>query len=213
MVKRERRGPERSRQGTGRKLKALETNAQRYRLGAVVSATALLLTAFFSCIYFELYGESEFCRQKYNLPPLSFYAERFDCFFAAGDLAAKVMHILVLVTVPLFLSSLTTLWVDWPRRGSGPSGQHLAPAEPNVCARIDVVSQAQLWFWIMTAAVGIALVGGLMLYAVALWRVSLDGVVGSALMYALHLYPAGILVFCGVETAAWMCGAILTRSR
>jgi hypothetical protein len=198
----------------GLRLQDLMVRQDRFlslRLGVIVTLTTALLTAFFSYVFFELYGEAELCRQKYDLPPLSFYAERFDCFIAARDLAGKVVHIFALVAGPLCLASMTPLFVDWPRKGSGPSGQHLEATERSTRACADIVSRAQLWFWVMTAALGIALAGGLVLRATGLWAVSLNQVIGSVLIYAFHLYPAGILVFCAVETVAWLSSAFASR--
>ncbi|GAB4390998.1 MAG: hypothetical protein Tsb0032_00330 [Kiloniellaceae bacterium] len=192
-------------------FRVIQHHPLNLRFGVTALLTAVLLAAFFGRVFFELYGVSEFCRQKYDLPPFSFYFRRFDCFIAAGDLAAKMAQIFALVAGPLLVASVTPLWVDWPRRGAGPSGRHLDPHRNGSRDRTDVVSEAQLWFWVLTAALGIALVGGLVSCAVGLWPASPDQAIGSALIYGLHLYPAGILVFCAMETAGWLCRVFSSR--
>lgn len=120
----------------------------------VVMLTAVLMTAFFGYMNFELYGEESLCRQKYDLPLFSFYAERFDCFVSIGDLAADVERIAVLVSGPLLLSGVTILCVVQWRRWTVRSGGRLkSDAESSP---VDVVSQARLLAWIFTASLGLA---------------------------------------------------------
>jgi hypothetical protein len=174
------------------------------RLGAIVALTAVLLTAFFSYVFFELYGESELCRQKYDLPPLSFYVAHLDCFIAGGELAAKIGHVSLVAAGPLLLALMTIVWVDWPRRGSGPGGQRLEPQEEGGAEPVDVVALVQLLFWILTVSLGIALGVGLSLGTVGLLSASPDQAIGAVMLYAFHLYPAGLLAFAVVHTAGWL---------
>lgn len=191
------------------------------RSGVVIGITAVLVPAYFSYIWFQLYGDSALCMQKYNAPSFTFYSETHNCIIAITELFEAVVYIAAFIATPLLSAFALVSWLFMRKRRSGgflrrvarekdgggsqeAGGSHDAGFQSHLKS---FRNEAHIVFWTLTLSVVlpvtfVQILGEVM--GVGNWRA--EEIVGAAIFYSLHLYPAAFIVFCIVLSASYMFG-------
>jgi hypothetical protein len=193
------------------------------RSGVVIGVAAVIVPGYFSYIWFELYGDSALCVQKYNAPSLSFYSETHDCVIAISELFEAVMYIAVFIAVPLFSAFALLSWIFMRKsrsgdvlrrgaqktdRGGSPEGSrsHGTGLESHFKS---FRNEAHIVFWALTLSVVLPVTFVQILgevTGVGNWRA--EEIIGAAIFYSLHLYLAAFIVFGVVLSVVYISGLL-----